>query len=580
MNNTATLEPTPIRTHRVSVSQRIIEYTHLLFNQSPKTIFHELLQNSRRAGATLVEITLAPEEGGHKITITDNGSGLPEPDPLFKLAETGWSENIKTTETPAGMGLFSLCHLPQGFSARSKSWQVHLTPDSFTGKLAIPEEDAPYIEGMEISFFHPTTEPTLESIITTCAQYYPIPVTINGEKLVQESLHKDAHYTYSGANYSIGIKNSYDTVRPVLINFHGLTISTCKTTLLPEDFGYRAQVDLENTQFLDLVLPARNAIVKNEKLRALQRQCRFAVYQYIHHRNLDHLLPFEYYQEAHSMGFPIKEAIPKLKLIRPEGIWDFEQGWDKDECYQYPPQSHAIPVKPTSFVTETISSHEIAAISLSGNTIPPIYEANPKMTGYSWYPKNIALSLTTTIKQTIDGKESIVSWTNPNEDCPLKFKPTDKTTHAETITLTLNYLTGTETKGIEIPTFIAFNSSLDSDTGLAEGWLPTKDAKGRIDAETLRLLFFCEQNYDRSSDCDSYNTQLESFDNAAEGCLIEVYETEEKARFYALQQALIHYKILNAIASMNLSSFTCTIDSFGHPIITSTAAQSEAEPLK
>lgn len=74
------------------------------------TVIAELMQNSRRSGATSIEINF--EEKGKAgsfgtLTVKDNGCGITDFSVLVNVAETGWNEDIIAEEKPFGMGWLS-----------------------------------------------------------------------------------------------------------------------------------------------------------------------------------------------------------------------------------------------------------------------------------------------------------------------------------------------------------------------------------------------------------------------------------------------------------------------------------------
>ena len=74
-------------------------------------VFTETLQNSRRAGATSVRVTIDATEdtpGVLAVTVTDDGAGIADPAVLLSFGENGWSEDLVRREDAAGMGFLSL----------------------------------------------------------------------------------------------------------------------------------------------------------------------------------------------------------------------------------------------------------------------------------------------------------------------------------------------------------------------------------------------------------------------------------------------------------------------------------------
>src|SRR5262249_16761304 len=70
------------------------------------TLVTELLQNARRAGATVVCVGFDDEARTH--TVTDDGAGIDDFQKLLTFNESGWDGNVALAEHPFGVG-FSKC---------------------------------------------------------------------------------------------------------------------------------------------------------------------------------------------------------------------------------------------------------------------------------------------------------------------------------------------------------------------------------------------------------------------------------------------------------------------------------------
>src|SRR5262249_28281745 len=112
-----------------------------LFRNDDTGTFVELLQNSRRAGATLVEVTITeldPSNISSVVTIHDNGRGIQDFAQLLTLWESGWDQTTKATEDPAGIGFYSLCR--SGVEVFSGNQYCNITPEAFLGKASATVE--------------------------------------------------------------------------------------------------------------------------------------------------------------------------------------------------------------------------------------------------------------------------------------------------------------------------------------------------------------------------------------------------------------------------------------------------------
>lgn len=73
------------------------------FFQNRGAFITELVQNACGAGATRVDILVAPDS----FTIADNGCGVSDPKVLLEIAGSNWDNPVVADQDPAGLGLFS-----------------------------------------------------------------------------------------------------------------------------------------------------------------------------------------------------------------------------------------------------------------------------------------------------------------------------------------------------------------------------------------------------------------------------------------------------------------------------------------
>lgn len=89
---------------------------------SDKTkVLSELLQNARRAGATLVEFYATESDGVVELSVLDNGKGIDDFSKLFTLSESGWSQELASHESSFGLGFFSVLFAAQEVLVQSKN---------------------------------------------------------------------------------------------------------------------------------------------------------------------------------------------------------------------------------------------------------------------------------------------------------------------------------------------------------------------------------------------------------------------------------------------------------------------------
>ena len=107
-------------------------------------ILNELLQNARMAEATRIDIEIKD----HRITVTDNGHGILNPEAILTYGQIAWKDK-RLSQEAAGIGLFALSNRSVEIASRQeaddtgnqpKGWIVYLTPEAFRGWTpAFPE---------------------------------------------------------------------------------------------------------------------------------------------------------------------------------------------------------------------------------------------------------------------------------------------------------------------------------------------------------------------------------------------------------------------------------------------------------
>lgn len=168
-----------------AISPSLLGKARRFFNNSPVEILSELLQNSRRAGATQVQIKHYPVADGIFVSVKDNGTGIANPSDLLTLGGSGWEKAVQDREDPAGCGFFSLVAL--GGIVRSHNWRVEIKPESFDelGGATVKEE-AEVLSGTEVSLVFPKADAhTVQTAVIDNVQYYPVPTLVNGRTAEQ-----------------------------------------------------------------------------------------------------------------------------------------------------------------------------------------------------------------------------------------------------------------------------------------------------------------------------------------------------------------------------------------------------------
>lgn len=151
-------------------------------------VIAELIQNSRRAGATTVEIRAEKVEGaGVNLTFVDNGVGIENFNTLFTLSESGWNAHTASQEGCFGMGFFSSFYSCESVLIESKGLKLDVNS---VDALALIDFGSP-IEGdtQDANFTRITlrnvklSESEIRSKVTQLARLSSIDIYYNNEKL-------------------------------------------------------------------------------------------------------------------------------------------------------------------------------------------------------------------------------------------------------------------------------------------------------------------------------------------------------------------------------------------------------------
>lgn len=146
-----------------------------------KTVLAELLQNSRRAGATVVEILLE----GETLRIRDNGCGIADFRVLFAIARSGWDEATQRADAPYGAGFLAAAFACEGLVITSRGQRLAAaTAHIVAGQPAVltAAEDDGWteiaLECQGLGDVH-----AIYQALKGYVRGFPVPVFFNGEEL-------------------------------------------------------------------------------------------------------------------------------------------------------------------------------------------------------------------------------------------------------------------------------------------------------------------------------------------------------------------------------------------------------------
>lgn len=250
-----------------AVAPETISKVTRLFNNTAFDVINELFQNARRAGAQCVSVSIQTSGADTFLHVVDDGHGIADPASIVTLGRSGWSDETRRAEDPAGMGVFSLAGrnvIIRSYSRPDRQgWMAHIPATAWETSRPIAITSDPIACGTAITVCVPGEwVRTLRDDITRAAKHYPVAVLLDGEALPYEDWLADADHVeeWNGTRIGVFRKNpSHYSSRDHRLNFHGVTIPCALPFVQEVDRGghWIAKVDIFDAPQIQLVLPAR-----------------------------------------------------------------------------------------------------------------------------------------------------------------------------------------------------------------------------------------------------------------------------------------------------------------------------------
>ncbi len=301
------------RTIRARIHETAVKRVTRIYAATLADIFAETLQNSRRADAARVRISVsaptarpdetAPEVGETPLTVTisDDGAGIADPAVLLSFGENGWDQDLVQREDAAGFGFASLARRNCTVSSRLRSpdgeitpgWRVALEPAHFLGEAEAEvhaHDEAPYPWGTAISFEATESIASIRNAAENAADHYPLPVVyedrseggyVAGEELPRRAFLDGAVHAEPWRGLVFGVfKDRRSGYNDPDLNFFGLTLALRLPTVeTVHGATWSVLADVDDCPDLELVLPARKEAVENAFLEDMRAAARLAVYR-------------------------------------------------------------------------------------------------------------------------------------------------------------------------------------------------------------------------------------------------------------------------------------------------------------
>ena len=526
------------RTIRARIHETAVKRVTRIYAATPADIFAETLQNSRRAGAARVRITVSAStarlnenaattgETPLSVTVSDDGAGIADPAVLLSFGENGWDDALVRREDAAGFGFASLARRNCTVSSRPRSsdgevspgWRVQLEPAHFLGDADAEvhaDDEAPYPWGTAISFEATEAIAAIRNAAETAARHYPLPVvfadrteddTAEPEELPRQAFLDGAVHAEPWRGLVFGVfKSRHDGYRDPDLNFFGLTLTVGLPTVeTVHGATWSVLADVDDCPELELVLPARKEAVENAFLTEMREAARLAVYRAMAADPSPRPV-FEDWSRAREAGIDIAPPPAVLRPWRP-GFADcndwYEAGKLSDagrdglvmDCDPEPPDAQAL--------WRAAERDGIAS---------RLFEADRRLEGYDWYD-GVDRATAVSILASGDGEWLWI------DDWPLPERAASRAARlpsrpaAIRIELTVRPAAG-RCRTIDLPADVAF---------AGEAWshiddtlpLVTRDSALQPHelAALLRAGFFSPSD---DVEADSWETQRDRFDEEA-----------------------------------------------------------------
>ena len=397
------------RTIRARIHESAVKRVTRIYAATLADIFTETLQNSRRADAARVRISvsaarpddIAPATGETPltVTITDDGAGIADPAVLLSFGENGWDDALVRREDAAGFGFASLARRNWTVSSRPRSltgemvsgWRVQLAPEHFLGEADAEvhaHDEAPYPYGTAISFEATEAIAAIRNAAENAARYFPLPVVFHdataegpaAEKLPRRAFLDGAVHAEPWQGLVFGVfQNRRDGYRDPDLNFFGLTLTVGLPTVeTVHGATWSVLADVGDCPDLELVLPARKEAVENAFLKDMRDAARLAIYRAMA-ADSSPRPAFEDWTRAREAGIDIAPPPAVLRPWRPSmaeaDCWrepakpaEAGDGALVMDCDPEPPEAQAL--------WRAAERYGIAS---------RLFEADRRLEGYGWY---------------------------------------------------------------------------------------------------------------------------------------------------------------------------------------------------
>ena len=553
--------PTSIR---ATVHEDAIGRVGAFFNATAEDMIREIFQNARRSGAKLIEVTIdgkTDAAGRRRVSIADDGCGIADPAALLAFGHSRWED--LDHENPAGMGVYALasteCTIASRTAGMETGWQVTLDPTHYRGEAAAAATAAPATTpvGTRIDL---KSSGITAGIVRDAARFLPVKVKVNGraapQQEFQEAYGETGNASSGGVDVTFAIRPGHlgrqDTRRvengiirahQTTINFHGHLVQADIEMPAVAGIGqcWYANIDVHDCPELQLVLPTRKDIVRNDFVDELRERAEAAIFT-----TLDSLAePVNLRYDAWSRGCRVLGRTLHRTLQRqpvrlvpwlPTTPENQEQRDTEDGGSPRTPGDKALVIP--SNTPAPLQVLLARALEESETEPPRVYAADPRCEGFGEYDRLYKVRDATLMVTETDG-------TTHRADEPGAPRTKRRVRSMELVLYCCNEAGGPE-RQVRVPTEIGFcECNTERMSPESVGILLTEDADPHPDTLITMLLtaYYARNDAADQSDTTQRKEFLDSARQHAEQMLLPGTSGAERAIRRALDQSV--GKLLN-----------------------------------
>ncbi|ENZ77711.1 MULTISPECIES: ATP-binding protein [Ralstonia] len=251
---------------RIAVNQgNLVKNLKFAFSNF-STFLAELIQNSRRADASMVDIRLE----GKTLIVFDDGQGIQDFQKLFTIAESGWDAQTQSLENPFGMGFTSALFACETLKVESCGQRLEARTSALLEMRDLMVEPGEVVTGTRLTLSNLTfDEKRIGDALKEIARGYPIPIQFNGVELERPDCQDDQSFVATPIG-AVSIRNlkGMGIGGGIVVYLQGIRV-----------IGHgRSQPDgvvhLDSAQF-KAKLPDRNCLIdSNDRAKEIEAQVR------------------------------------------------------------------------------------------------------------------------------------------------------------------------------------------------------------------------------------------------------------------------------------------------------------------